>query len=208
MVRLDTMRPIHMLQALHRLRRWNGGLSGSRLIQLRLEAFLLKTTLKLLSSALLLVNFMPKEQSPEARLNAILQEQQKLVHELKDATPARKLQIQAEIVALSEEQAQLLQEAGAVNCFIYASSSTRGTGWIEEERNYDGSVRQYRYGYYRNGRSNRRYVPKHAVQDVIRMIASKASPNAILEFLDRTRTRIPASAFRRAGYSNHQDSGN
>lgn len=132
---------------------------------------------------------MSKEKSPETRLNEILQEQQVLVHQLKDATPARKLQIQAEIVALSEEQANLLQEAGAVNCFIYTTSSSRGTGWIEEERNWDGSVRQYRYGYYRNGRSNRRYVPKRLVADVQHLIDSKAKPESILEFLDLAKTQ-------------------
>ncbi len=137
---------------------------------------------------------MPKQESPEARLTAILQEQQKLVYELRDATPARKLQIQAEIVALTEEQANLLQEAGTVTCFIFSSSTTRGTGWIEEERNYDGSVRQYRYGYYRNGKSNRRYLSKFLVPDVQRMIASKASPEAIIEFLDQSKTRVTAKS--------------
>jgi hypothetical protein len=167
--------------------------SGGRR-QLQVEAHLLQTTLKLLSLALLLVTFMPKQESPEARLTAILQEQQKLVYELRDATPARKLQIQAEIVSLTEEQAKLLQEAGTVTCFIFSSSNTRGTGWIEEERNYDGSVRQYRYGYYRNGKSNRRYLSKFLVPDVQRMIASKASPEAIIEFLDKSKTRVAAKS--------------
>ncbi len=146
-----------------------------------------------MSIGLLLVTFMSKEKSPETRLNEILREQQVLVHQLKDATPARKLQIQAEIVALSEEQANLLQEAGAVNCFIYTTSSSRGTGWIEEERNWDGSVRQYRYGYYRNGRSNRRYVPKRLVADVQHLIDSKAKPESILEFLDLAKTQAGRS---------------
>ncbi len=137
---------------------------------------------------------MQKEQSPEAHLTAILQEQQKLVYELKDATPARKLQIQAEIVALSEEQSQLLQEVRQVNCFIYTSSGSKGTGWIEEERNYDGSVRQYRYGYYQDGKSHRRYLSKFRVEDVQRLIASGARPNTIMEFLEKTRTRVMASS--------------
>lgn len=132
---------------------------------------------------------MHKEHSPGVRLTAIWQEQQKLVNELKEAAPARQLQIQAEIVALSEEQSQLLQEAGEVNCFIFTSSSVRGTGWIEEERNVDGSVRQYRYGYYRDGRSNRRYLPKALVSDVQRLIASGAKPTAILEFLTEVKMR-------------------
>lgn len=130
---------------------------------------------------------MSKQQSPEVRLTAILQEQQRLVNELKYATPARQLQIQAEIVSLTEEQSQLLQEAGEVNCFIFTTSSQRGTGWIEEERYADGSIRQYRYGYYRDGRSHRRYVPKYIVEDVQRMIASGASPASILEFLDKAK---------------------
>ncbi len=176
-----------MLQAIHCLFRRNYCFSNRRFSQLQLEAYLLKTTLKLISSALLLVIFMPKQQSPEARLTAILQEQQRLVHELKHATPARKLLIQAEIVSLSEEQADLLQEAGAVNCFIFSSSSTRGTGWIEEERNYDGSVRQYRYGYYRDGKSKRRYIPKLLVADVQRMIDSRAMPDVILDFLEQSK---------------------
>lgn len=136
---------------------------------------------------------MPKQLSPEARLTAILQEQQKLVYELRDAPPARKLQIQAEIVALSEEQAQLLQEAGDVTCFIFSSSGPRGTGWIEEERNYDGSIRQYRYGYYRDGKSHRRYLSKFLVDDVQRMIDSGIKPMAIMEFLDKARTRLVSS---------------
>lgn len=136
---------------------------------------------------------MPKQLSPEARLTAILQEQQKLVYELRDAPPARKLQIQAEIVALSEEQAQLLQEAGDVTCFIFSSSGPRGTGWIEEERNYDGSIRQYRYGYYRDGKSHRRYLSKFLVDDVQRMIDSGIKPMAIMEFLDKARTRMASS---------------
>jgi len=139
---------------------------------------------------------MPKEQSPESRMTAIWQEQQRLVSELKDANPARQLQIQAEIVSLSEEQSQLLQEAGEVNCFIFSSSSPRGTGWIEEERNFDGSVRQYRYGYYQNGKSNRRYVSKFLVADVQQMIASGAKPPAILEFLEKAKARATASSTR------------
>jgi hypothetical protein len=144
---------------------------------------------------------MPKDQSPEARITAILQEQQKLVYELKDATPGRQLQIQAEIVALTEEQAKLLQDAGQVNCFIFSSTSTRGTGWIEEERNYDGAIRQYRYGFYRNGKSHRRYLSKFLVSDVQRMIASRATPDAILEFLDKAKTREPAASLAGANFS-------
>jgi|GEM_PF-2590226 hypothetical protein len=139
---------------------------------------------------------MPKEQSPESRLTAIWQEQQRLVTELKQATPARQLQIQAEIVSLSEEQSQLLQDVGDVNCFIFSSSSTRGTGWIEEERNYDGSIRQYRYGYYQTGRSHRRYVSKFLVKDVQQMIASGAKPSAILEFLDKAKAQGTTAALR------------
>ncbi len=148
---------------------------------------------------------MPKEQTPEAQLNNILQEQQRLVRELKYASPARQLQIQAEIVALSEEQSELLQEAGTVTCFIFSSSGPRGTGWIEEERNYDGAVRQYRYGYYREGKSHRRYVPKAVLADVQRMIDSGAKPIAIVEFLETTRTRrlMPALA---VTYAKNQES--
>ncbi|MGB3203798.1 MAG: hypothetical protein WBB28_02280 [Crinalium sp.] len=127
---------------------------------------------------------MPKQLSPEVRMTGILQEQYALVQELKTAAPVRRLQIQAEIVALSEEQSQLLQEAGGVNCFIFTNSSNRGTGWIEEERNYDGSVKQYRYGYYGNGKSNRRYLSKFLVADVQKMIAAGARPAEIVEFLD------------------------
>lgn len=134
------------------------------------------------------------QQSPEARLTAILQEQQRLVNELKDATPARQLQIQAEIVSLTEEQSQLLQEAGEINCFIFTTSGQRGTGWIEEERYADGSIRQFRYGYYRDGRSHRRYVPKYVVEDVQRMIGSGASPVSILEFLDRAKSLKAAAS--------------
>jgi hypothetical protein len=132
---------------------------------------------------------MPKDQTPEAQLTNILQEQQKLVQELKYATPARQLQIQAEIVALTEEQSKLLQEAGTLTCFVFSSSGPRGTGWIEEERNYDGGVRQYRYGYYQNGKSNRKYVPKALVSDVQQLIDSGAKPTTIVEFLDKSRTR-------------------
>jgi len=127
---------------------------------------------------------MPKQLSPEARMTGILQEQYALVQELKTAAPARRLQIQAEIVALSEEQSDLLQAAGGVNCFIFTNSSTRGAGWIEEERNYDGSVKQYRYGYYGNGKSNRRYLSKFLVADVQKMISAGARPAEIVEFLD------------------------
>lgn len=183
-----------MLQTIYSLFGRDSSFPNGGRRQLQVEVHLLQTTLKLLSLALLLVTFMPKQESPEARLTAILQEQQKLVYELRDATPARKLQIQAEIVSLTEEQAKLLQEAGTVTCFIFSSSSTRGTGWIEEERNYDGSVRQYRYGYYRNGKSNRRYLSKFLVPDVQRMIASKASPEAIIEFLDKSKTRVAAKS--------------
>lgn len=132
---------------------------------------------------------MPNEQSLEARLTGILREQQRLVGELKVATPAQQLQIQAEIVSLSEEQAQLLQQAGEVTCFIFSSSTTRGTGWIEEERNYDGAIRQYRYGYYKEGKSKRRYIPKLLVADVQRMIESGVKPDAIMEFLEQTKKR-------------------
>ncbi len=178
-----------MLQTVHSLFGRNSSESSGGRSQLLVETHLLKVTLKLVSIVLLLESVMPQQRSPEARLNEILYEQQRLVHQLQEAPPARKLQLQAEIVALSEEQAQLLQEAGSVNCFIFTSSSTRGTGWIEEERNWDGSVRQYRYGYYRDGKSNRRYLPKRLVADVQRMIDSKANPSAILEFLDRARAQ-------------------
>lgn len=132
----------------------------------------------------------------EARLSSILQEQQKLVRELKYAnpTPARTAQIQAELVALTEEQSQLLQEPGTVTCFIFSSSGPRGTGWIEEERNYDGSIRQYRYGYYKEGKSHRRYVPKSHLADVQEMIDKGAKPDEIMEFLEKTRTRKVASS--------------
>ncbi len=182
-----------MLQAIHCMLGRNGSYPISRSLQLQLEEHLRQATIKLISSVILLVIFMPKDQSPQTRLTAILQEQQRLVLELKDASPGRQLQIQAEIVALTEEQSKLLQEAGQVTCFIFSSSSTRGTGWIEEERNYDGAIRQYRYGFYRNGKSNRRYLSKFLVPDVQRMIAAKASPDAIIEFLDKAKMRDTAT---------------
>ncbi len=137
---------------------------------------------------------MPNQPSPEARFAANLQEQQRLVYELKDATPAKRLQLQAEIVDLIEEQSKLLQEAGGSNCFTFTRSSSRGTGWIEEERNYDGAIRQYRYGYYRDGKSHRRYLSKFLVTDVEQMIASGAKPTAILEFMEQAKTRALASS--------------
>lgn len=187
-----------MLQAVHCLLGREYSLATSRRLELSLDNRVVQTTfIKLISIALLLGIAMPKEQSPEARLNAIFQEQQRLVHQLKDATPARKYQIQAEIVSLSEEQAELLQEAGAVNCFIFTSSSKGGTGWIEEERNFDGSVRQYRYGYYHEGKSRRRYLPKRLVPEVQRMISARATPMAILEFLDRAKKQQAVSSARK-----------
>lgn len=193
MVCVDTMRYCDVLQTIHCLLRWDNSYSNSRRHQVQITSAVPGIILKLVSIALLLVTSMPKEQSPEVRLSAILQEQQRLVTELKDASPARQLQIQAEIVALSEEQSHLLQEAGAVTCFIFSTSGVRGTGWIEEERNFDGSVRQYRYGYYGSGKSNRRYVPKLLVGDVQRMIASGAKPPSILEFLEKAKTRVVTS---------------
>jgi len=129
-----------------------------------------------------------KEPTPQARLKAILREQQKLVNELKEATPGRQLQIQAESVALTEEQIELLEEVGDVN-FVFTNSNRRGTGWIEEEYNYDGSVRQYRYGCYRAGKSNRKYIPKALVGEVQEMMESGTNPEEILEFLDKSKTR-------------------
>jgi hypothetical protein len=101
------------------------------------------------------------------------QEQQTLVNQLKAATPARQLQIQAEIVALIEARSKLLQEAGEDNCFIQTISGPWGTSWIEEERHSDGS-RRYKYGFYRVGKSHRRYVSKYLVEEVQRMITAPA----------------------------------
>lgn len=129
---------------------------------------------ELKAATALMLGMMSKLQSPEARLTAMWQEQQTLVKQLTAATtPARQLQIQAEIVALTEARSKLLQEPGEDNCFIQTISGAWGTSWIEEEHYPDGS-RRYKHGYYRDGKTHRRYVSKYLVEEVQRMITAPA----------------------------------